>query len=67
MMELSTRREIALEGIENLKRATSIATNLKDYGSTQEIRDLAKALHFAAYGAQQIGLALTDRGRVNDL
>ncbi|MCM3906874.1 MULTISPECIES: hypothetical protein [Trueperella] len=66
-MGLSTKREIALEGIENLQRATEIALSVEDRASSTEVRELARAIRFASFGAQQIGLALTDRARVNDL
>lgn len=65
-MPLSTRRELALEGIEKCKQATELAVPLKNHPDPQ-VRELAKAIHLLAYGAQEIGLALADRGRVNDL
>lgn len=66
-MNVLSRRELALEGIANLKVASEIGQRLKCAGSTQEVRDLAKAIHFLSFGAQQVGLALADKGRVNDL
>ena len=66
-MEFSSRREVALDGISNLRRALEMALAVEDSAVSQEVRELARAVRFAAYGAQQIGIALTDRGRVNDL
>ncbi|WP_377324693.1 hypothetical protein ACFJIY_07500 [Pimelobacter simplex] len=65
-MDLTTRRNLILEGIENCKQATSRAVDLKDHADPA-VQSLAEAIHFLSYGAQQIGLALTDEGRVNDL
>lgn len=65
-MPMSTRRELALEGIEKCKQATELAVPLKNHPDPQ-VRELAKAIHFLAYGAQQIGLAITDEGRIDDL
>lgn len=62
----STRRELILEGIANCQSATALAVPLKDHSDPQ-VAELAKAVHFLAFGAQQIGLALSDQGRTNDL
>ncbi|MEW6961587.1 hypothetical protein [Trueperella pyogenes] len=66
-MELLSRRDFALEGIANLQRSMEIALSVEDSTSSPELKKLAQALRFASFGAQQIGLALTDEGRVNDL
>lgn len=65
-MDLTSRRDLILEGIENCKTATSRAVELKGH-SDPAIQSLAEAIHFLSYGAQQIGLALTDPSRANDL
>ncbi|MGC4154816.1 MAG: hypothetical protein QM628_17325 [Propionicimonas sp.] len=61
-----SRREMVLEGIEQMKVATAKAVPLKSHADP-DIRALAEAIHFLSYGAQEIGLALTDPSRVNDL
>lgn len=63
---MDTRKELILQGIDNCKSATARALPHKDSGDPA-IRELAAAIHFLSYGAQQIGLALTDVSRVNDL
>ncbi|UUW91756.1 hypothetical protein [Pimelobacter simplex] len=65
-MNMSTRRNLILEGIENCKLATSRAVDFKSHPDPA-IQSLAEAIHFLSYGAQQIGLALSDEGRTNDL
>lgn len=65
-MDLLSQRAFILEGIENMKRATEAAVRLK-FSNDPEIAELAKAVHFLSYGAQQIGLALTDEGREKNL
>lgn len=60
------RRELALEGIENCKTATAMAVPLKSHPDPA-VRELAAAIHHLSFGAQQIGLAITDTGRQNDL
>lgn len=65
-MDVQSRRNLALEGIESCKAATSRATPLKGH-TDPDIRNLAEAVHFLSFGAQQIGLALTDERRVDDL
>lgn len=65
-MELLSQRAYVLEGIENLKRATEFSLPLKS-STNPEIAELAKAVHFLSYGAQQIGIALTDTGRERNL
>lgn len=67
MMELSTRNELVIEALENMRYGTTIAAQLKQNASSGEVRELAEAVHFIGFGAQQIGLALSDAGRVNDL
>lgn len=63
---VASQRELVLNAINNLRQATEIAGRLKS-SSNPEVADLAKAVHFASYGAQEIGLALTDQGRQKDL
>lgn len=63
---VSTRRSLVLEGIQNCKSATAKVSQLRSH-SDPAIKDLADAIHFLSYGAQQIGLALSDDGRGDDL
>jgi len=65
-MDLLSRKSLILEGIEKCKVATRKAVNLKSH-EDPAIRELAEAVHFLAFGAQEIGLALTDPGRENNL
>ncbi|MDQ1127550.1 hypothetical protein QE428_002583 [Microbacterium sp. SORGH_AS 505] len=62
----STRREIIQEGINNCATASNMAVKLKTHPDPA-VAELAKAIHFLAFGAQQIGLGLTDQGRIADL
>lgn len=64
-MTVSSRRELALEGIQKLQTATAKAVPLKN-SDNPEVRELAEAVHLLAFGAQEIGLALTDQGRTTD-
>lgn len=63
---MQSRRSLALEGIENCKTATAKATPLKNHPDPA-VRELASAIHHLSFGAQQIGLAITDQARINDL
>lgn len=63
---VASQKELVLNAINNLRQATEIAGRLKS-SSNPEVAELAKAVHFASYGAQEIGLALTDQGRQKDL
>jgi len=63
---VASQRELILNAINNLQQATEIAKGLKA-SSNPEVAELAKAVHFASYGAQEIGRALTDQGRQKDL
>lgn len=63
---MESRRDLILEGIANCQSATARAVPLKSHPDA-DVRALAEAIHFLSYGAQQIGLALSDESRVNDL
>lgn len=63
----SSRKDIILEGIGNCKSATSKAIHARDSTNDPVLRELAEAVRFLSFGAQQIGLGLADEGRVDDL
>ena len=63
---LSTRLELVREGIQNCQSATEKVSRYRSH-SDPVIKELANAIHFLSFGVQQIGLALSDEGRVNDL
>ena len=65
-MHLDSQRQLVLDAIQNFKTATESSVRLKS-SNDPEVAELAKAVHFLAYGAQQIGLALTDEGRERNL
>ena len=62
-----TRRQQVEEALNNIRTGTSRAARLKETAQNPEVRELATAMHFIGYGAQQAILAFTDRGRVNDI
>ncbi len=62
-----TRRQALDEARENMARGTTTAARVRDTTADAEVRELAKAVHLIGYGAQQIALAFTERGRVDDL
>lgn len=64
---MQTQREALDEALGNIRFGTSIAARLKDHAQTEEMRELAKAVHYIGYGAQQIALTFTDRGKIKDL
>lgn len=64
---ISSRRSIVLEGIENCKSATAKAIHARDSTTDPVIRELAEAVRFLSFGAQQIGLGIADEGRKDDL
>lgn len=63
---VGTRLETVRAGIQNCKTATDKAARLRSH-SDPAVRDLADAIYFLSYGAQQIGLALSDESRADDL
>ncbi|MCC2032201.1 hypothetical protein [Microbacterium allomyrinae] len=63
---VSSWRELILEGIQQCHTATAIAVQLKTHRDPA-VAELAKAVHFLSFGIQQIGLALSDEGRIDDL
>lgn len=65
-MMVSSRLEIAREGIQNCQSATAKVARLRNHGDPA-IQELANAIHFLSFGVQQIGLALADEGRGDDL
>lgn len=65
-MDLASRRTLALEGIQKCKTATAKLERLKRH-QDPAIQELAEALHFVAFGVQEIALAITDESREDDL
>ncbi|MFB7837742.1 hypothetical protein ACWIGW_44275 [Nocardia brasiliensis] len=65
-MPLSTRLELVKEGIQNCQAATVKAAKLQTH-SDPAVKELANAIHFLSFGVQQIGLAIADEGRSDDL
>lgn len=51
----------------NIAHGTTLAAKLKESAQSDEVRQLAQAVHYIGFGAQEIALALTEPGRVNDL
>ncbi|MCV7065640.1 hypothetical protein H7H51_07760 [Mycolicibacterium farcinogenes] len=62
----SSRLTLIREGIQKCRTATAKATPLKSH-SDPAVRELANAIHYLAFGMQEIGLALSDESRVDDL
>jgi hypothetical protein len=65
MVNLSSRLDLVREGIQNCQTATSKVSELRSQDPV--IKELASAIHFLSFGVQQIGLALADEGRSDDL
>lgn len=65
-MMLSSRLELVHEAIQKCQVATAKVEQLKTH-SDPAIKELATAIHFLAFGVQQIGLALADNSRTDDL
>ena len=61
-MAFSSRLALVQEGIQNCQSATAKVRGLRSH-SDPAIQELANAIHFLSFGAQQIGLALSDEGR----
>lgn len=63
---VSTRLELVREAIQNCQSATAKVRQHRSH-SDPAIKELADAIHFLSFGVQQIGLALSDEARHNDL
>jgi hypothetical protein len=63
---VSSRLELVHEAIQNCQSATAKVSRHRSH-SDPAIKELADAIHFLSYGVQQIGLALSEEGRSNDL
>jgi hypothetical protein len=63
---MQTRREALNEGRNNIAEGTTAAAELARSATSDEIWELAKAVHWIGFGAQQIALALTE-SKFNDL
>ena len=61
-----SRAELVAEGVQKCQTATAIAVKLKGHADPA-VKELANAVHFLAFGVQEIGLALTEQGRTDDL
>lgn len=66
MVNLSSRLDLVREGIGNCQAATAKVAGLRTH-TDPAVQELANAIHFLSYGVQQIGLALADEGRNDDL
>ncbi|BBZ65775.1 hypothetical protein MINS_12040 [Mycolicibacterium insubricum] len=66
MTYLSSRLDLVQEGIQNCQSATAKVSGLRSHGDPA-IKELADAIHFLSFGVQQIGLALSDKGRDDNL
>jgi len=66
MVNLSSRLELVHEGIQNCQTATAKVKELRSH-TDPAVQELANAIHFLSFGVQQIGLALADEGRNDDL
>lgn len=62
----STRLDLVREGIQKCQTATAAAVKLKGH-QDPAVQELAKALHFLAFGVQEIALAISDEGRLDNL
>ena len=62
----STRLELVREAIQNCQSATAKVRGLRGHHDPA-VKELADAIHFLSYGAQQIALALSDKSRADDL
>lgn len=63
---MQTRREALDEARLRIATGTSKAADLKRTTESQELRELAEAVHLIGYGAQQIALAFLDP-KIDDL
>ena len=61
-----TRRQALEEARQNIATGTTTAAHLRDSAESEEVRELARAVHFIGFGAQQIALAFLDE-RIDDL
>jgi hypothetical protein len=61
-----SRAELIAEGVQKCQAATAAAVELKGHPDPA-VQELAKAIHFLAFGVQEIAQALTEQGRVDNL
>ncbi|WP_353107917.1 hypothetical protein [Gordonia sp. (in: high G+C Gram-positive bacteria)] len=66
-MELSSRLDLVREGIQQCQEATAKVVRIKSTHPDPAIQELANAVHFLSFGVQQIGLAISDEGRNDNL
>ncbi|MGB3602755.1 MAG: hypothetical protein WBA38_04285 [Gordonia sp. (in: high G+C Gram-positive bacteria)] len=62
----STRRELVREGIQNCETASAKVARLRSH-SDPAVKEIANAIHFLSFGVRQIGQALAEDGRIDDL
>lgn len=62
----SSRLELVREGIQNCQSATAKVARLRSHPDPA-VHELANAIHFLSFGVQQIGQALAEDGRIDDL
>ncbi len=55
---MSTRSSAIANAVQNASTSQSVARRMRDSGSTPEIRELAKAVHFLAHAVQELGQAI---------
>jgi hypothetical protein len=66
LSRMLSRKQLALEGIAKCQTATAKLEPLKRHPDPA-VSELASAMHFLAFGMQEIALALTDESRDDDL
>ncbi len=65
---MQTQREALNEALDNLRVEEPVAPlGSADHAESEEVRKLARAVHYIGFGAQQIAIALTDRNKTKDL
>lgn len=63
---LSQRDKLA-HALQIVAEGTSKAERISETSLNPEVRELAKAMHFIGFGAQEVIQALTDSGYIKDL
>lgn len=65
-MALSSRLDLVHEGIGNCQAASAKVAGLRSHADPA-VKELANAIHFLSFGVQQIGQALAEEGRADNL
>ena len=63
----ASQRELLGNALSNIDNGTNIAVRVKESAHDPQVRELATAVHFIGYGAQEIVHALIDEGRIKYL